>query len=63
MNQPQQPLALSINQTVQLSGIGRTRIYAAIRSGSLICRKYGKRTLILRKDLEDFLANLPPGGN
>jgi excisionase family DNA binding protein len=53
------PEALSIDQACAIAGIGRTKIYQAINDGHLKARKYGKRTLILRSELHEFLANLP----
>ena len=50
---------LSIADACTVAGIGRTKIYQAIAEGELVARKYGKRTLILRSDLQAFLANLP----
>ncbi|WP_051407809.1 helix-turn-helix domain-containing protein, partial [Mesorhizobium sp. LNHC229A00] len=44
---------------VEFSGIGRTRIFAAINAGQLVARKFGRRTVILRQDLEAFLGALP----
>lgn len=34
-------------------------IYDAIRQGGLKARKMGRRTIILRNDLEQWLSNLP----
>jgi excisionase family DNA binding protein len=51
--------ALSISEACGTAGIGRTKIYEAIRDGSLKARKCGKRTLILRNELREFLAGLP----
>ena len=50
---------LSIAEACRVAGIGRTKIYEAIASGSLKARKFGKRTIILRADLQSFLAALP----
>ncbi|MCK1721277.1 helix-turn-helix domain-containing protein [Bradyrhizobium sp. 141] len=50
---------LSISEACAVVGIGRTKIYQAISTGKLKARKYGKRTLVLRDDLRDFLASLP----
>ena len=50
---------LSIGEACAIAGIGRTSLYDAIRDGSLIARKLGKRTLILRRDLDAFLTALP----
>jgi excisionase family DNA binding protein len=50
---------LSISEACAFAGIGRTKIYQAISEGSLKARKCGKRTLILRDELRQFLASLP----
>jgi excisionase family DNA binding protein len=50
---------LSVSEACRVSGIGRTKIYEAISDGSLKARKLGKRTLVLRGDLQAFLDNLP----
>jgi excisionase family DNA binding protein len=54
-----QPEGLSILEACRIAGIGRTKIYQAIADKSLKARKFGKRTIILRDDLQDFLAALP----
>lgn len=53
---------LSIAQTVRILGVGRSTLYALIKEGRLPVRKLGKRTLILRADLEQFIAALPAKG-
>ena len=50
---------LSIPQACSVAGVGRTKIYEAIAMGSLKARKIGKRTIILRTDLHEFLQALP----
>lgn len=50
---------LSISDACAMAGIGRTKVYEAIATGSLKARKCGKRTIILRDDLRQFLASLP----
>lgn len=50
---------LSIAEACSVAGIGRTKIYQAISDGNLKARKCGKRTLILRQNLLEFLASLP----
>jgi excisionase family DNA binding protein len=50
---------LSISEACAFAGTGRTKIYQAIADGHLKARKCGKRTLVLRGDLRDFLASLP----
>jgi hypothetical protein len=42
------------------TGLGRSSLYAAIKSGQLAARKAGRRTIVLRADLDDFLRSLPP---
>jgi excisionase family DNA binding protein len=50
---------LSIAEACAVAGIGRTKLYQAIADGTLLARKLGKRTIILRADLRAFLASLP----
>jgi excisionase family DNA binding protein len=50
---------LSISEACAVAGIGRTKIYQAISEGRLKARKCGKRTLVLRNDLREFLVSLP----
>lgn len=54
--------ALSIAQTTRLLGIGRSTLYCIIKDGRLPVRKLGKRTLIMREDLDQFIAELPRAG-
>ena len=51
--------ALSIAQTARLLGIGRSTLYCIIKAGRLPVRKLGKRTLIMREDLDHFVETLP----
>lgn len=51
-------ISLSIEEACALTGIGRTNLYKSLNSGALKARKFGKRTIILRDDLNAFLASL-----
>ena len=53
---------LSIPEAVELSGIGRSKLYQFIAEGTLTARKVGAKTIILRHDLMKFLENLPMVG-
>lgn len=55
----QQKLAFTIEQATEASGVGRTALFAAVRTGRLRARKLGRRTLILSADLQSFLDGLP----
>jgi excisionase family DNA binding protein len=62
MNTPASDLqreGLSILEACTVAGIGRTKIYEAISEGRLKARKFGKRTIVLRADLQTFLSGLP----
>jgi excisionase family DNA binding protein len=48
-------VALSISDVVAAIGIGRTKVYAAIKAGELPTVKIGKRTLVLAEDLRVWL--------
>jgi excisionase family DNA binding protein len=54
-----EPIGLSIPQACESSGLGRTKLYAAIKSGELTARKAGRRTIILPDDLRRYLESLP----
>jgi excisionase family DNA binding protein len=51
--------AYSIRQVRELTGFCNEKVYQHIRSGELIARKAGRRTLILAEDLDRFLQCLP----
>ncbi len=51
-------LSLSIEETIVATGLGRTKLYQLINSGDLKARKIGKRTIILKEDLDKFLNGL-----
>lgn len=50
--------ALSIEEVCSMTGMGRTKIYESIGAGALRAKKWGRRTLVLKTDLEAFLAEL-----
>ena len=50
---------LTVAQSVEFSGIGRTTFYELIKQGHIVPRKVGKRTLVIRDELIEFLNNLP----
>ena len=52
-------LVFSIAEACAAARAGRTALYEAIRSGELRAVKRGRRTLILKDDLNRWLANLP----
>jgi Helix-turn-helix domain len=56
-------LAFTIAEAAQLSSLGQTSIYKAIKDRQLICRKFGTRTIITRADLVSLLENLPVESN
>lgn len=50
--------AFSLEQVTDLTGLGRTSIFQAIRDRRLVAKKNGRRTIVLKADLEAFLSNL-----
>lgn len=52
-------LAYSVTEAASIIGIGRDKLYDAIRANQLRAKRDGGRTLILRGDLEAYLRALP----
>jgi len=51
--------AFTIDEVRHVLGIGRNGVYKAINEHRLRAVKLGKRTLVLRTDLDAFLKSLP----
>jgi excisionase family DNA binding protein len=55
-------LAYSIEEVAEMTAIGRSRLYAAIREGRLVAHKFGRRTVIRSESLKAFLDSLEQVG-
>lgn len=56
---PVPKIAYRVSDATLATGLGRSSIYLAIKSGALRVKKCGRRTLILHDDLVEFLRHLP----
>ena len=54
-----QPALIPLKAASHYAGIGMTKAYDLIDSGSLVAVKIGVKTLITRESLESYIANLP----
>jgi len=53
-------LAYSIEEVVEVTGLGRSFLYEILASGQLTARRVGvRRTVILKDDLDNWLKSLP----
>ena len=59
MNKITEKAAYSVNEFLEVYGIGRTTFYQEVEAGRLKIKKLGKRTLIARSDAELWLSQLP----
>jgi hypothetical protein len=59
LSPPTEKLAYTIAEVAELSSLGQTSIYKAIKDGLLRVRKFGTRTVALHVDVMSFLDNLP----
>ena len=53
-----EPFAFSTADAARFTGLGLTKIKALLRAGALPFHKAGRRTLILRCDLESYVRSL-----
>ena len=53
------PRAYRISEVCRITGLGRTSVYAAIKSDALIAHRWNRCTVVLAEDLQQFLNNLP----
>jgi excisionase family DNA binding protein len=51
-------VSMSIAEAVEITSIGRSTLYLAIKEKKLVARKVGRKTIIMREDLDSFLASL-----
>ncbi|MGN3974757.1 helix-turn-helix domain-containing protein [Tsuneonella sp. SYSU-LHT278] len=56
---PDHKLAFHIDEAREAGAGSRSEIYEALRRGDLKAKKRGRRTVILRDDLAEYLASLP----
>jgi excisionase family DNA binding protein len=54
------PIALTVAEAAHRARIGKSRLFQSIKDGDLPAKKIGRRTVILREDLANWLASLPP---
>jgi len=54
--------AFSVEEFVEWAGIGRTLAFAEMKSGRLVARKCGRRTIIPAEEAQRWLQQLPGSG-
>ena len=52
------PLLLSVEEAARMLRIGRTRAYEFVMSGRIVSVKLGRRRLVVRSSLEEFVSGL-----
>lgn len=53
-------LSYSVDEVAQITGLSRDLLYDQMRAGRLTYLKVGRRRIITRQQLEDFLAQPGP---
>jgi excisionase family DNA binding protein len=52
-------MVVTVEEGAYLAGVSRSVLYEVIKAGKLKARKIGRRTIILRSDLQQWLKTLP----
>ena len=52
-------LAFSLIEVARKTSLSRSSLYEAVADGRLPARKFGRRTVVLKHDLDAFLSSLP----
>jgi excisionase family DNA binding protein len=60
--QPLTKFFYTVPETVEATGIGRSRLYEDMRAGVLRRTKVGNRTLIATEDLQSYVEHLRAEG-
>ena len=55
-------LAFSLADAASAIGVGKSTLHELIATGKLRVRKLGRRSLVLREDLEAYVQSLPLSG-
>jgi excisionase family DNA binding protein len=59
-NLNEQPRAtLTVDETAAILGISRTTAYESMRRGEIPARRFGRRVVVLRHELERLLTSPP----
>lgn len=64
-NPPPEPLLISVKETALILGLSRNHTYALLDLGVIDSRYIGRRRLVVKSSLNEFVERLPrtpPGG-
>jgi excisionase family DNA binding protein len=53
------PISHRIDRVVEITGASRTKVYEALRAGTLEAVKFGRATLVLDDSMRRWLATMP----
>lgn len=56
---PPEPLLISVKDAALILGISRNHMYALLDQGIVECRYIGRRRLVLKASLTEFVERLP----
>lgn len=50
---------MSVSEFCRWASCGKTKFYSEVKSGRLVARKLGSKTIVLLQDAERYLRSLP----
>lgn len=52
-------ISYSVAEALEVTGLGRNAFYDEIRSGHLVAKKVGRRTIVTARSIEQWLESMP----
>ena len=56
---PAEKILMSVRDVITMTGVGRTTLYALIKTGAIRAHKIGRKTVFSTRDIREWVRTLP----